>query len=753
MTLFPIGARVGADTTQFVSSIGAAASGLRAFTGAAGLANTAMVAFAGAAVMGAAVAAAREYQAELLKLNTLVGIQTEQIEEWDQAMRGIAESTGRAPADLARAMFAITSGGARGTEALNILESAAQASAIGLGDMTSIGRTATAALQAFGEQGLTAEKAIDVLTATVRAGNLEAESLSGSFGRVMGTAAALGLQFEDLGAFVATYTRLGVDAQVATTGLNAALNLILRPMDSARDKMEELGIPVEQLRRQLREEGLNATLQTMRDAIGDNIDALGTVIPNIRAMAAVLGTVGVQSEEYAQIQQDINDSLGLTAEGFETWGQSADATFDRFIAQAKTTGITIGETLLPPLTVLLQLLQPLLDLLALSARGWQMLGGAIRQAGEDILAVITPAQRQLTLQERMAESTQNLIDRFGELSNEQLELIQGQLTARIDRLTAAMERGGEVAERAALQREGELGMLRAVNAELTRRIIGEVEVAEVVEERAQAERELTEEEQKRLDSIHQIIGGLQDQRLVLEEGEFALIAQRLEHLQAGEAAIEYARALFEAIEAIEAERDAQEEASRATERARREREREIERARDAARRAAERQDLAEIQDEIRQLTRLSENMAQAFADAFTDIITGTENVADAFSDMVTFILNELARLAIQRAIVEPLAGAIFGAFGGSALESRAAGIGSGFRTDLPGGQAVLGVSAEQVGITPVIVQQSITFAPSFIDGADGDRWLRSQSQTIMGIVGEGAQRSSEFASIVRGGTR
>jgi hypothetical protein len=45
------------------------------------------------------------------------------------------------------------------------------------------------------------------------------------------------------------------------------------------------------------------------------------------------------------------------------------------------------------------------------------------------------------------------------------------------------------------------------------------------------------------------------------------------------------------------------------------------------------------------------------------------------------------------------------------------------------------------GAAPIVVNQSITFAPQFIDGADGQRWLQSQKGAIARIMVEAAQDS------------
>jgi phage-related minor tail protein len=51
-------------------------------------------------------------------------------------------------------------------------------------------------------------------------------------------------------------------------------------------------------------------------------------------------------------------------------------------------------------------------------------------------------------------------------------------------------------------------------------------------------------------------------------------------------------------------------------------------------------------------------------DEFADVITGTQSVSDAFKSMSNMIIHELARIAIKKAILGPLANAIGGGIGG-----------------------------------------------------------------------------------------
>ena len=788
--IIPVGAQVTGDASGFVGAMGTAIRGLTSFAGAAGLATTAMGAFAGAIALGAAIGAARDFQAELVKLNTLVGIQTEQIEEWEGSLKDLAVQTGQAPTDLAKAMFAITSGGARGSQALEILEASAKASAIGLGDMTALGRTAGAMLQAFGSQGLTAQKAIDVLTATVRAGNLEADSLAGAFSRVLGPAAALGSSVEDIGAFMATFTRLGGDTANAATGLLNIFTLLIKPPDEARKKMEELGISLEDIRATVAEDGLTPALLQMKDALGDNVDALGKVLPNVRGLIAFLSTAGLQGEAFAEIQGQIEDSLGLTEEGFITWGDSADAAFKQFGAQAQVIGIEVGANLLPPLAAILRIMIPLSDVLRTAAEGWDLIFQAIEKGGgtlvelgkffgiveEDFESAALAAERlaasvEVASMDRLEQNMQGASNAL-RATRAQLAEVQEALegTSRVQRANVPHIQA-LVAEELRLRNvaEQQSEVLSAnVAAHVARRIaIAETADAEVI---ATAEASLlTDEQIKQREAIEDIIAGLKQEVRALEEGEFANIEYRLEQQLATAADIERARVQFDLAQMLRdtaaAEREAEQEAERARVAKERESKREEDRrakavkdAADAARKLAEDTRLAELNDQMRQITEESRQMAETVGQAFSDMADGTKSVTEAFATMVTEILKQLQRLVIQETIIRPLMGFLIGQFAPGGGSGGGSGGGNDF--GLPqfdgGGANQGGFFSENVfsGAPNAqqgnVIQQNITFSPSLIDGASGARFIQQHSGEITGIIADGARNSGQLSAAFSG---
>jgi TP901 family phage tail tape measure protein len=753
--------------------------------------------------MGAAIRVTKEYQAELIKLNTLVGINIDELGKFDDAFREIAATTGTSAIEVARAAFAITSGGARGAEALEAIEQAAKLSAIGLGDMQTIGRTLTAALQAFGSTGLTASKAADTLAATVREGNLEASELAGALSRVLGPAVALGVSFEDVGAFMATFTRLGGDSAQAATGLLNVFNLLIAPPQQARDAMEEYGVSVERLRQIAASGGLQQALEALSTALGGNIDKLGETVPNVRASNAVLATAVVQAEEYARIQEDVRDANGATERSFATYADTADAQFKRFGATVEGLGLAVGEALLPPLTAVLAIITPVVE-------GWGMIidklddvarftwdKSGIETLPAFLFSTMEAGDAATNAIEAMAEATTALGQ---SLTTDQLEEYINRNAAAIELFSEDLKNVGGNEFRAL--RAAQLQLIHQ-NLSLTAQYEERRAAEEQYEERRAAEEEVRagqadatiltrgqiEAEAERQEAIDELLGSLLQEVELLEQGERAMLANQLETLQATDAERKQALARYDNIKAIEATAKAEEQAravrarlrrqdladriaagQRADDRRKKLREKlqdQEEKQRQADQRMAQ---LAE-QNRLRDISAAAGDMADAFADAFGSIIKDISNTEQAFKDLLATIARQVQRQAITRLITEPLTDAIVGIFDGGPVDTAGimlapAAIPTG--KDLTGNNKLTtssGMSSLRVdpvqspsslavntgtGQMQTVVQQTINFAPSFIDGADGEAWLRSNSQEIMTIISDGARRSSSYATALRG---
>lgn len=304
------------------------------------------------AMGGMAIKLATDFQTSFRKINTLVGLGTDRLNEMSKKTLELSNQTGRGATELGDALFAITSAGQRGAEAMQILERSAKASAIGLGDTKAIAKTVTAVLNAYGKENYSAARATDVLVGIVREGNLVAEELAPVLGRVVGMASNLGISFEEVGGSIATFTRLGVDSAEAVTGLRGLMNALLKPTKESGEALDAIGLSVGELKSKIRKDGLAKTLVMLTTEFKGQEDQLARIVPNVRALAAMLGTAGVQGEEYEEIMRKLNATLNHVDNGMAQIAGDTGFKFTQAVNTMKNAGIQMGMIMLPMFTSL-----------------------------------------------------------------------------------------------------------------------------------------------------------------------------------------------------------------------------------------------------------------------------------------------------------------------------------------------------------------------------------------------------------------
>lgn len=337
---------------------------------------------------GATVALAKDFQSSMRKVETLVGVNRKQVDAWSTDVLKMAGTVGKSPKELADALFVVTSAGERGANALRILNEAAKASAIGLGDTSVIARATTGVMQAYKQSNLDAETATRIMIATVQEGNLAAEDLAGSIGSVAGMAASAGVSFQEVGAYIGTYTRVGISAEQATNSLRSVMTLLIKPTQTTRQTFASLRDPVtgaayslDQFRKEVAEKGLTQSMLKLNEMIGDNVNVLGDVIPNYRAMAGFLGTAKSQGEAFAGIIKIINDAASdadFTNKRFARSTETFGHALEELKSRAQATGIAIGAELIPVFTSFIHALSPVLGAIEHLALGFAKLPEPIK---------------------------------------------------------------------------------------------------------------------------------------------------------------------------------------------------------------------------------------------------------------------------------------------------------------------------------------------------------------------------------------
>ena len=356
--------RIGVSTAGLKKGLAVAQRSLKKFGASAkrmGASINSNVAMPFALAGAAGVKMALDLEKSFATIENLVGITGKALDDFKGSVKAVSVATGQSQQELSEALFTVASAGLRGAQATEVLERAAKASTIGLGETKSIAQALTGVLQAYSKEGLTAAQATDTLTAIVREGNLEAESLAPTLGRIVGVGAQLGISFEELGANIATFTRLGVPAEEAVVGLRGIMTTFLKPSSQAKTALAEMGLTADDLREKVGKEGLQSTLAFLMQQFEGNSDAMTAVFGNVRALSAVLGTAGAQGEAYAQVLHNIENAAGIVDDGFKNVSNTAGFKLNKSLNELRNVGLELGATLLPMVTKVAKFVQQALQ--------------------------------------------------------------------------------------------------------------------------------------------------------------------------------------------------------------------------------------------------------------------------------------------------------------------------------------------------------------------------------------------------------
>jgi TP901 family phage tail tape measure protein len=289
-----------------------------------------------------------DFEKSMSLIAGLVGIASDEIKVMGDAILDMAGSVGKAPGELADALYFITSAGITDTtNALDTLDVSARAATAGLGTTKDIADLATSVMNAYSPGLYSAAVATDTLVAAVREGKAEASEFAPAMGKVIPVAAAFGVKFQDVAATMASLTRQGAAAGTSAIYLRQVLNSLLDPTVKAQEKLKEVGLSGEKLRSVIQQEGLLSGLMLLKQGFGDNAEAISQVFGNVRAMTAVFGLLGPNLAANEQIFADLANNAGDTDKAFEKAQETLGYKFSAASAEAKVSLIQLGDSMSP----------------------------------------------------------------------------------------------------------------------------------------------------------------------------------------------------------------------------------------------------------------------------------------------------------------------------------------------------------------------------------------------------------------------
>jgi TP901 family phage tail tape measure protein len=300
------------------------------------------------AVSAGAAAATYEavnFQHAMAEVGSIAGRSRSEIDRLGRSVQEMAVKYGKAPKEMAGALYqAISAGVTRPDEAMKLLDVASRAAIAGVTDVKTAVDVLTSAMNAYGGGVAFAQQASDILFETVRRGKTTFPELAATLGRVMAIGSQTGVSLEQLGAAITTLTKGGIQTDLAVTSLRQTLVSILKPSKEALDLAKELGLEFNA--QALAAKGLGGFMADVKDATRGNAEAMATLFPNVRALSGVMSLAGEQADEFQRQLKGIAGASGATAKAF-SWMDDALLGMKQLWAQMRVAMAEIGKVLLP----------------------------------------------------------------------------------------------------------------------------------------------------------------------------------------------------------------------------------------------------------------------------------------------------------------------------------------------------------------------------------------------------------------------
>lgn len=375
-----------------------------------------------------AVKTAADFDSAFTQMQTLAGVSASEIDGLKESVLGLSGETGKAPQELAEALYFIRSSGLSGKAALDALEMSAKGAAAGLGSTIQVADAVTSAINGYGAANLSAAEATDVLVKTAQEGKAEASELAPQFGRLVPIAAELGISFDQVGGALAYLTRASGDASLASTQLSGILSKLLSPGVEGESALNEIGSSLEELRAEVEEKGLQPALINLKKRLEDNGLELRNFSADQQFLQGALQLTGDGADDAAKVFASLADSTGATDEAFGKWAESMGAKNAKAFAQFQIALIRLGD-LLAPIAA---------DVLAFAASAVQAFGelpGPLQKAAVAALALLAAVGPLTTVAGKMIKGWGLLLglwDKWGGIGGKEF--------------AAAMNEGGSSAQ-------------------------------------------------------------------------------------------------------------------------------------------------------------------------------------------------------------------------------------------------------------------------------------------------------------------
>lgn len=308
------------------------------------------VATATAAIGGMAAASVKEFAAFESGMNEvftlLPDITEDAMKSMEKDVLSFAREMKTLPEDVVPALYQAISAGVPKDNVFDFLEVAQKAAKGGVTELETAVDGISSVVNAYGKEVIDATQASDLMFTAVKNGKTSFEEMSASLFQVIPSAAALGVEFGNVTAALATMTAQGTPTSVATTQLRSLLVELSKEGTKTSDTFKELA---GKSFKDFIAEGNNLqdALKLMEEGASDLEVGINDLFGSVEAGNAALALTGQGTDVFERNLADMQNAAGATDAAYDTMNQGIGSSIESLKANFASLKIQIGEALAP----------------------------------------------------------------------------------------------------------------------------------------------------------------------------------------------------------------------------------------------------------------------------------------------------------------------------------------------------------------------------------------------------------------------
>ena len=243
-------------------------------------------------------------------------------------------------AELAAAAYqSLSAGFSKTADIASIITASTKAAVGGLANQEEVTSVLVKTLNAYGLEASKAAQVTDVISKAVEVGNVEWSDYTQQLGKVSGMAAASGVSFEELNAFIAASTKGGATAEQAFTGLSGVLTGLMQPTKESQEAAALLGVKWNLAG--LNAKGLEGLLKDLNAAQAKNPELAARMVGGAESVRGAFAAAGQGGKLFGDSLKAIDKAAGKTDQDFKIMA----ASFANQVKKIDTAFKNLGEAL------------------------------------------------------------------------------------------------------------------------------------------------------------------------------------------------------------------------------------------------------------------------------------------------------------------------------------------------------------------------------------------------------------------------